>query len=193
MRERLDAYHAKQKRYPEHILFYRDGVSESQFGMVRDKELPQIRDALKEKKINAKITFVIVGKRHHARFYPVNDRDVVQRENLQSGSIVSSGVTPPRQFSFYLQSHDSPIGTARTAHYVVLENESNYGADELKKVVSCSHPSTLPYSLTCFINRRTISASQALVLCMHCPCVRRLDTRIFCAIVSDATFILPWI
>lgn len=141
IRERLEAYAeknsaAKRRTFPDHILFYRDGVSESQFGMVRTEELPQIREACKEVGANCKITLVVVGKRHHARFYPVKDGPTKSECNVKAGSVVQSVVTAPRQFSFYLQSHDSPIGTARTAHYVVLENESGYTETQLQQVVS---------------------------------------------------------
>ncbi len=76
--ERLTAYYPKNNnKLPSHILFYRDGVSESQYGMVKDEELPQIRDGflraaedlrIKENKL-PQITLIVVGKRHHARFY----------------------------------------------------------------------------------------------------------------------------
>jgi hypothetical protein len=145
IRERLEAYYQKQSRYPDHILFFRDGVSESQFGMVREAELPQIRSACDNLRLQGtKITLVIVGKRHHTRFYPIDgsrtpdkkDRGSTTMKNLPAGSIVSSKIVAPRQFSYYLQSHDSPIGTARSAHYVVLENGSGYNADDLQRIVS---------------------------------------------------------
>ncbi|TAQ87592.1 hypothetical protein B7494_g4102 [Chlorociboria aeruginascens] len=37
---RLHTYQLKRKKFPAHILFYCDGVSESQPGMVKDKESP---------------------------------------------------------------------------------------------------------------------------------------------------------
>lgn len=138
IRERIEAYRSKTRKLPEHILFYRDGVSENQFGMVRDEELPQVTQACREAAGGGqkpKVTLVIVVKRHHGRFYS----DVVKDEyNLRSGLLVDARVVAPKQFNFYLQAHDSPIGTARNAHYVVLENESGYNGAELQEIVSIS-------------------------------------------------------
>ncbi|KAF4634153.1 hypothetical protein G7Y89_g3969 [Cudoniella acicularis] len=73
-------------------------------------------------------TLLVVGKRHHARFYP-NPND--KKSNLKAGACVDEEVIAPNQFAFYLQSHDSPLGTARTGHYVVVVDDCEYGAQEL--------------------------------------------------------------
>jgi eukaryotic translation initiation factor 2C len=52
---------------PARLIFYRDGVSEGQFAHVLEQELPMIKAACAEAKINPKITLIIVGKRHHIR------------------------------------------------------------------------------------------------------------------------------
>lgn len=135
MKERLQVYIGKNREPPQHILFYRDGVSESQFGKIRGTELSQIVEACQEvacRGQRAQITLVVVGKRHHTRFYPSPS----DWQNIRSGLLVDETVVAPKQFNFYLQAHDSPIGTARNAHYVVLENESQYNADELQLIVS---------------------------------------------------------
>ena len=60
MKERVLAWYNKSKtvpvlkkspwkeRLPEHVLFYRDGVSESQHKMVRGSECPHIREGCQE-------------------------------------------------------------------------------------------------------------------------------------------------
>lgn len=64
---------------PENIIFYRDGVGETQFEMVKDVEFPQIRQAFKEvakdDTKSVKITLLVVGKRHNTRFYPADAHD----------------------------------------------------------------------------------------------------------------------
>lgn len=138
MRERLKVYYEWQdpKALPRHIIFYRDGVSESQYGEVRQKELPQIRKACRDLAASygqpvPSICLVIVAKRHYARFYDAPSSN----KNILSGVIVDEEVVAPKQFNFYLQAHDSPIATALNAHYVVLEDESGYEADELQRLV----------------------------------------------------------
>lgn len=157
IQERVVHYHKRWTKIPEHILFYRDGVSKSQYGMVYLEELPLIRDgckyAIDELKLPAdtphpKITLLVVGKRHHTRFLPYFD-DKQQKmpqgwfpgnkkldKNLPPGLIIDHTVVNAHQFSFYLQSHDSPQGTARSGHYVVIINESNYSVEKLQEVVS---------------------------------------------------------
>lgn len=141
MVERLRTYQhlsGEANLLPEHILFFRDGVSDSQFGMVLLEELPQIHAAIKLAQdesgcaITPLVTLVVVGKRHHIRFYKTPASD----QNLPAGLIVDQTIVAPDQFSFYLQSHDSPIGTARSGHYVVIRNESKYTLEKLQEIVS---------------------------------------------------------
>lgn len=144
MEERLRVYQKmNNKTLPNHILFYRDGVGDSQYGMVHDHELPQIEEAVRRVAgSNAiRITLLVVGKRHHARFFRMPN-DQVKHTNFDGGICVNSDVVAPRHFNFYLQSHKSPLSTARNAHYVVIKNESAYSARELQDVVSL-----LEYSL----------------------------------------------
>lgn len=49
-------------------------------------------------------------------------------------------ITSPYKCDFYLQSHDRALGTARTAHYIVLESESCYTMDKLEELVSEQSP-----------------------------------------------------
>lgn len=143
--ERLRHIYQAWKNLPQNILFYRDGVSESQYGMVKDEELPQIQKAfdsvmkenvakdikLKDAKVN--ITLLVVGKRHHTRFLPKNSK---HDKNHPAGLCVDSDVMVPHEFSFYLQSHASALGTARSGHYVVIHNGSKYALSELQSIVS---------------------------------------------------------
>ncbi len=179
MFERLQYYRAWNTGWPNHILFYWDGVSESQYGMVVTKELQQIKDAIDDIKktapgqsINTKVTLVVVGKRHHARFYPL--KSPADNWNLNPGLVVDTDVVLARTFNFYLQSHDSPLGTARSGHYVVLANESGYTADDLQKAVC------LPSPQTCVANaiqtNRLCSMSARATQCLSiCTAARYAD------------------
>lgn len=120
----------KHAAYPENILVYRDGVSEGQYSIVLDEELPQLREACKElypapdtKKGLPRITLVIVGKRHNTRFYVTKEADADRSGNSRAGTVVDRGVTEARSWDFFLQSHAAIKGTARPAHYFVLLDE----------------------------------------------------------------------
>ncbi|KAF9009003.1 argonaute-like protein [Cyathus striatus] len=119
---------------PRRIIFYRDGVSEGQFKQVLDQELPRIRKACEELNIKPKITIIVVGKRHHVRFFPQNDRDADRSGNCPAGTVVDREISHPTEFDFYLQSHGGLLGTSRPAHYSVLYDENNFSADALQKL-----------------------------------------------------------
>lgn len=117
--------------FPENLLIYRDGVSEGQYARVLEAELPLLRKACDElyplsdrKKGLPHITIVIVGKRHHTRFYPT---DVSKADNNSNnpvcGTVVDRGVTEVGNWAFFLQSHKGLQGTARPAHYYVVLDE----------------------------------------------------------------------
>ncbi|CAD6449275.1 1f9f9995-ecec-4071-90a6-b7dbd413a0d0 [Sclerotinia trifoliorum] len=75
--ERLEAYKAwpRTGSFPDdHIIFYRNGCGESLYGMVKDEELPMIRGAFTNitgvpRNRAPKVTPLVVGKRHNARFF----------------------------------------------------------------------------------------------------------------------------
>ena len=72
----LEWWEQEHRSYPENLLIYRDGVSEGQYQMVLEEELPQLRAACgsvyRDQRL-PRITLIIVGKRHHTRFYRTNE------------------------------------------------------------------------------------------------------------------------
>jgi hypothetical protein len=67
--------------------FSRDGVSESQFQQVLETELLAFKKALRSlekdnSNYNPKITFIVVQKRHHTRFFPANGQGNVMPGKL---------------------------------------------------------------------------------------------------------------
>jgi eukaryotic translation initiation factor 2C len=117
---------------PKRLIFYRDGVSEGQFQQVLDIELPLIKAACQDLKISPKITLLVVGKRHHVRFLPQNQRDADRSGNCPAGLVVDKDICHPTEFDFYLQSHGGLIGTSRPAHYTVLYDENQMNADSMQ-------------------------------------------------------------
>ena len=64
------------QRLPENLLLYRDGVGVGQYQIVLDEELPRLRDACRRvygkdyvEGAYPQISLIVVGKRHHTRFY----------------------------------------------------------------------------------------------------------------------------
>ncbi|OBZ76133.1 Protein argonaute-2 [Grifola frondosa] len=98
-------FEKKAQRAPKRLIFFRDGVSEGQFRHVLEQELPLLQKACANLKINPTITMVVVGKRHHVRFFPQRPNDADRSGNCPAGTIVDREVVHPTEFDFYLQSH----------------------------------------------------------------------------------------
>lgn len=150
MAERLRVWRAKNNgSLPGSILFYRDGVGEDQFAMVKKKEFAAIKaacdDISAQYSIDYKpaITLVVCTKRQATRFYPTQadiDRptDYSDRKgNFKPGLVVDDrSIRLPQYFDFWLQAHQPLQGTGRPCHYFVIENGIGFTPDELQQVVS---------------------------------------------------------
>ena len=129
-KSRLLVWENKNKTLPENILIYRDGVSEGQYNLVLEEELPALRKACKEvypatatKADMPRMTIIIVGKRHNTRFYPTKKEDADRGGNPLNGTVVDRGVTEARNWDFFLQAHAAVQGTARPAHYYIIYDQ----------------------------------------------------------------------
>ncbi|KAK3067198.1 hypothetical protein LTR53_016079 [Teratosphaeriaceae sp. CCFEE 6253] len=127
---------------PTKIILYRDGVSEGQYDQVLRDEVPHFEAVFQKLygKTWPKLTVIIVGKRHHTRFYPTRVQDAnynPQRDrgswNPKPGTIVDRHITSKIVREFYLQAHQGLQGTARPAHYVVLRDDIGFEADEMEQ------------------------------------------------------------
>ena len=126
----LVEFHKINKSYPHKLVFFRDGVSEGQFPLVLRHEMNRLRLACQKVNIGYKpaITFIIVQKRHHTRFFPTNPRDQVslirifnynlekflcyhlnfksgRAQNVPPGTIVDKTVVSKDMFDYFLCSH----------------------------------------------------------------------------------------
>ena len=76
---RLELWKSKHDGYlPDNLLIYRDGVSESQYETVLDEEMKQMRntcDVMYQGRVPPRITLIVVGKRHHTRFFKRKGHD----------------------------------------------------------------------------------------------------------------------
>ena len=82
-------YERNNGRKPERLIMFRDGVSEGQFLTVLAKELMAIRDACKELEADYEppITYLVVQKRHHTRFFPA-DNNKYRNGNALAGTVI---------------------------------------------------------------------------------------------------------
>ena len=82
-------YERNNGRKPERLIMFRDGVSEGQFLTVLAKELMAMREACKELEADYEppITYLVVQKRHHTRFFPA-DNNKYRNGNALAGTVI---------------------------------------------------------------------------------------------------------
>lgn len=132
--ELLKLFYGETGMKPQRVVFYRDGVSEGQFQQVMDYEVQALCRAFErlEAGYRPRITFVVVQKRHHTRFFPMDRRDGDRSGNVKAGTVIETSICHPVEFDFYLMSHGGIQGTSRPAHYHVLLDENQFTSDELQ-------------------------------------------------------------
>lgn len=135
--ELLDDYFKANKRLPDRILFFRDGVSESQFDMVLNEELFALKGAVAHfKNYNPPISFIVAQKRHHTRLFLGDGERRTKSGNVPPGTVVDTVIVHPRQFDFYLCSHNGLLGTSKPTHYHVLWDDNRFSSDELETLIN---------------------------------------------------------
>jgi eukaryotic translation initiation factor 2C len=142
--ERLRCWRKFNNQFPDKILLYRDGVSEGQYALVLAQEMPHFAKAFEQlypKGKWPKMAVVVVGKRHHTRFYATKQEDADYNAqkgrgswNTKPGTVVDRGITGNSYHEMFLQAHQGLQGTARPAHYVVIKDEIGMDANCLEQV-----------------------------------------------------------
>ncbi|KAL3741290.1 hypothetical protein ACJRO7_016859 [Eucalyptus globulus] len=120
---------------PGKLVLFRDGVSESQFDMVLNEELQDLKKAFSEKDYKPTITIIVAQKRHQTRLFMEGDVNGDSTSNVPPGTIVDTMVVHPFEFDFYLCSHYGNLGTSKPTHYHVLWDEHKFSSDHLQKLI----------------------------------------------------------
>lgn len=129
-----------KKSPPAIIYYFRDGVSETEYEEVLNKEVKTIRETMSKAAgapWKGKMCVVIANKRHHIRAFPdskvPNDRD--KNGNPLPGTLVDRDVTSPHGWDFFLYSHIALQGTARPVYYTVLLDEVRHKPEHLINMI----------------------------------------------------------
>ncbi|KAF2669799.1 Piwi-domain-containing protein [Microthyrium microscopicum] len=142
--ERIAAWKKAQnlpaKMKTANIVYFRDGVSASQYQEVLAVEVKALREACKAEEIEQPIiTVLIATKRHHTRFYPTktNFGPKDNGHNCDPGTCVNTTVTSPFHQDFFLQAHSASQlkATARPTHYFVLLDDMGWTLGGLQKFI----------------------------------------------------------
>uniref|UniRef100_A0A7I4BJB0 Argonaute family member n=1 Tax=Physcomitrium patens TaxID=3218 RepID=A0A7I4BJB0_PHYPA len=152
-------HQANRHCLPQVIILFRDGVGQSQFQEVLEKEVNAVKDAARQAAVELSsmssyepcITFAMVQKRHHTRlFRRICDRKYTKglsntpstalsgcRDlNVPPGTVVDDKIVHPRNFDFYLCSHSGEKGTSRPAHYHILYDGTGFSADDFQNLTN---------------------------------------------------------
>ncbi|PPQ82370.1 hypothetical protein CVT25_008331 [Psilocybe cyanescens] len=145
--EAVGSFAQKNQGPPKRLIFFRDGISEGEFDKVAPLEIAEIKAAFSDLWVKMgvspqqspfpRVTYIVVGKRHHAVFFPGRQGQGDRTGNAYAGSLIDSGVTHPAVHDFYLQSHAAIQGTCRSSHYSILLDE-NWN-NEMQKVQELSY------------------------------------------------------
>lgn len=135
----LKYFYVTTGQKPQKLIFYRDGVSEGELVKIMHKELSAIKRAIarleKSNELRIPITFLVVQKRHHVRFFPTDAKNSDDKNfNVQAGTIVDTEITHPTHIDFYLVSHASIQGTARPTKYRCICNENQMPENEIEEL-----------------------------------------------------------
>jgi len=77
------------------------------------------------------VTFLIVQKRNHVRFFYEEEGQGDREGRLLAGTVIDSTICSPYDFDFFMCSHAGLKGTSKPTHYHVLWDESKFSADKL--------------------------------------------------------------
>ncbi|KAJ3669410.1 hypothetical protein LUZ60_011360 [Juncus effusus] len=149
----IDFYQTSEARKPSQIIIFRDGVSETQFNQVLNIELSQIIQAYQQLGDGPlpKFTLIIAQKNHHTKLFQADSPD-----NVPPGTVVDTKVVHPRNYDFFMCSHNGMIGTSRPTHYHVLLDENKFSPDDLQQLV---------HSLSYVYQRSTTAISVVAPIC----------------------------
>lgn len=145
----LNSFKLKNRRLPENVIVYRDGVGDSQLETFVRREIVGYRNAFADVGCKAKLTVIVVQKRLNVRFFEqcqtfatrgkercYNDarcRGTEPFHSPQAGSVVDTGVVSPLLSDFFIIPCQAPPGaTSRPTRYIVMVDEMNFSSDDLQ-------------------------------------------------------------
>uniref|UniRef100_A0A0G4HE51 Piwi domain-containing protein n=1 Tax=Chromera velia CCMP2878 TaxID=1169474 RepID=A0A0G4HE51_9ALVE len=151
----------EEKRYPNRIFIYRDGVSEAAKQLLKDFEIQSVLNRFtnldNEWAKEVEFAYVLVNKKIHQRFGIKPTPEMLQnrgrggrgnapREDLTNAlplTIFDSGVTASDKFDFFISHQEVTQGSVTPTHYDVLYwKPGNMSVDDLQRLPPSSPCST---------------------------------------------------
>ena len=143
------------KKAFKNIVFYRDAVNAKQQNIIKEVEIPVIKQALSDvfnkleeeediknkKKENpfkdTKWILILVSKMNEIKLfleYHKGENNYDNVANVPVGTLVDRIITNQDKYDFYLNSAESRQGTCSSTHYTVLHDDTELTASQIYKV-----------------------------------------------------------
>jgi len=123
MQNAMNHFKEKNRRFPEQVIVYRDGIASTQIEHVQKNELTGIKKAfdllgLKEKR-NVKLEYILVNKRVNSRFV-----EAETKMNVPKGLVVDNDVVSSQYWDFYITPADAPEGcTSTPTRFIIIRDD----------------------------------------------------------------------
>ncbi|XP_043262895.1 piwi-like protein Ago3 [Colletes gigas] len=129
----IKAYYKHNKRYPDRIIVYRDGVGDGQLETVTKYEVKQLLATFKniESSYQPTLTVIVVQKRINTRIFAKSQQGLI---NPPPGTIVDSNITRSDLYDFFLVSQNIRMGTVSPTHYIVIYDNKNMKAEHIQRL-----------------------------------------------------------
>lgn len=130
LKERLQHWERTNRKLPDQIIVYRDGVSDDFYNLVKKDEFSKMRQTfqLVSEGHHPQLVYFVVLKWHSTRFFPsphnnVTNPDLHDRNsNIKPGLLVQDTLTPTEEdLGFFLQSHGGLKGESQSICHNVTE------------------------------------------------------------------------
>mmetsp|Transcript_821 Transcript_821/g.1666 ORF Transcript_821/g.1666 Transcript_821/m.1666 type:complete len:860 (+) Transcript_821:79-2658(+) len=135
LRDALAVFAERNDLLPEHVIVFRNSVSDNEWADIKATEIDAMQSLLKDvgqlpgaSEYEPDFTYVIIGRQTCARFFsPAIEKDVQVYKNPEPGTVVDSpSICRAELPNFYLLSHMAANkGTALPVHYMVLYDTAN--------------------------------------------------------------------
>ncbi|KAI1719931.1 piwi domain-containing protein [Ditylenchus destructor] len=129
----LQAYNNEVRKFPQHIMVFRGGVSEGEYQKVATLEFGAFEIAFKELGQKHRefqpphVTIIVVQQQSNYRIVParVDSRGKPREQNVRAGTVVDEGVMHPVFTEFLLVGHHTIQGTAHPSRCTVVVDTCN--------------------------------------------------------------------
>jgi len=129
----LKKYYEMNHIWPDKIMVFRDGVSDSQLSLSATYEAEQFKDSFHHigEKYNPGFGFIVVQKRINTRIFHKVGKEL---DNPPPGTILDHTVTKRDWYDFFLVSQHVGQGTVSPTHYVVIHDTLDLPVDAVQRI-----------------------------------------------------------